>query len=114
MTKQTTHPDILDAGAMNKEIEQQPAATEQPKARKPRREETEEERAMRLAKYAEMREIEAYREMRAPERRRVQAAALWRMYRDGELVRQTISIGTMKQEMLYSHVSIFADEYANR
>lgn len=113
MTKKTTHPDILDEVAMNEEIEQQPA-TEQPKARKPRREETDEERSLRLAKYAERREIEAYREMRAPERRRVQAAALWRMYRAGELVRQTISIGTMKQEMLYSHVSIFADEYANR
>ena len=113
MTKKTTHPDILDEVAMNEEIEQQPA-TEQPKARKPRREETEDERALRLAKYAEMKEIEAYREMRAPERRRVQAAALWRMYRAGELVRQTISIGTLKQEMLYSHVSRFSDEYANR
>lgn len=46
------------------------------------------------------------------ERRKKQAEALWSMYHDGKLIRQTIQIGTeggvFQQEVLFSHKSKFA------
>lgn len=46
------------------------------------------------------------------ERRRKQAKALWMMYNNGELIRQTIYIsgnyGSLCQEVLYSHKSLYA------
>lgn len=99
----TAHPDVVETA-------------EEVKKAKAVKVETDEEREARLARAREEREQrkeeEEWREMMAPERRAKAAKALWQMYRNGELIRQTIEyhseIGEIKQEVLFSHKSIYA------
>lgn len=92
MTKKIQHPDVIDVEVPTKPIE------------------TEEERAQRLAV------LRANRERRKDEleniinepRRWLQARALWSLYRRGEVIKQTIVIGSIRQEMLLSHKSIYS------
>lgn len=94
MTKKMQHTDVIDVEVPTKPIE------------------TEEERAQRLAARR------ANRERRKDEkemkniidepRRWLQARALWSLYRRGEVIKQTIVIGSIRQEMLLSHKSIYA------
>lgn len=70
------------------------------------------EREARLKKCADENESknqeEAYREFMAPSRREAAASALWEMYRHGELILQTIEIGGLRKDVLFSHKSIYA------
>lgn len=94
MTKKMQHTDVIDVEIPTKPIE------------------TEEERAQRLATRR------ANRERRKDEkemkniidepRRWLQARALWSLYRRGEVIKQTIVIGSIRQEMLLSHKSIYS------
>lgn len=65
-----------------------------------------------LAAYREHIERSRLNESIIEERRRKQAKALWMMYNNGELIRQTIVVsgnyGSLRQEVLYSHLSFFA------
>ena len=97
------HPDIVETA-------------EEVKKEKTVKVEKSEEREARLKRDREEREKrkeeEEWREMMAPERRAKAAKALWQMYRNGELIRQTIEyhseIGEIKQEVLFSHKSRYA------
>ena len=94
MTKKMQHTDVINVEVPTKPIE------------------TEEERAQRLAARR------ANRERRKDEkemkhiidepRRWLQARALWSLYRRGEVIKQAIVIGSIRQEMLLSHKSIYA------
>lgn len=94
MTKNMQHPDVIDVKVPTRPTE------------------TEEERAQRLA------ERRANHERRKDEkemkniidepRRWLQARALWSLYRRSEVIKQTIVIGSIRQEMLLSHKSIYS------
>lgn len=94
MTKKIQHPDVIDVEVPTKPIE------------------TEEERAQRLAVLRvnrERRKDEEEMENIINEPRRwLQARALWSLYRRGEVIKQTIEIGSLRQEMLLSHKSIYS------
>jgi len=79
------------------------------KPKKEPRKLTDEEKAERARKKKEREEEEEWREFIAKKRRPLIAKALWALYRDGELFRQTIhyhsELGDIEQEMLYSHKS---------
>lgn len=74
---------------------------------------TEKEKKQRRLEAAIRKEEEETAELVAQIRRPLQAKALWAMYQRGELQRQTIhytgEYGEIKQEMLYSHHSIYAE-----
>ena len=107
--KKEIHPDVIDG--VDELVEIADA-----KAKKAIKVETPEEREERLARAREEREQrkeeEEWREMMAPARREKAAKALWQMYYNGELIKQTIDYhgenGGIKQEVLFSHKSIYA------
>jgi hypothetical protein len=41
----------------------------------------------------------------------IQAKALWSLHKEKKLIRQTIRIGMMEKEVLYSHLSKFAIDW---
>lgn len=94
MTKKMQHPDVIDVEVPTKPIE------------------TEEERAQRLAARRVAREhLKEKEEMEYlinEPRRWLQARALWSLYRRVEVIKQTIVIGSIRQEMLLSHKSIYS------
>lgn len=92
MTKKMQRPDVIDVEVPTKPIE------------------TEEERAQRLATRRAARErLKEKEEYLINEPRRwLQARALWSLYRRGEVIKQTIVIGSIRQEMLLSHKSIYS------
>jgi pyruvate kinase len=79
----------------------------------PKKRLTDEEKAQRRLENERRKEEEEMRELVAQIRRPIQAKALWAMYQKGELQRQTIryksEYGEIRQEMLYSHRSIYAE-----
>lgn len=94
MTKKMQHPDVIDVEVPMKPIE------------------TEEERAQRLAARRANRERRKYekeiKNIIDEPRRWLQARALWSLYRRGEVIKQTIVIGSIRQDMLLSHKSIYS------
>lgn len=86
MTKKMQHPDVIDVEVPTKPIE------------------TDEEREAR----EHLKEKEEMEHLINEPRRWLQARALWSLYRRGEVIKQTIVIGSIRQEMLLSHKSIYS------
>ena len=100
-----------DIKTMERVVEDHPDVVMTDEDKKALAEKRKKEAEARLRRIQEKRE-ELRREACAPERRAAQAKALWMMYERGELVRQTImyesAVGTIKQDVLFSHKSIYA------
>ena len=100
---ETAHPDVVETAEEVKKVKA--VKVETPEEREARLERAREEREKR-------KEEEEWREMMAPARRKAAAKALWQMYHNGELIRQTIEyhseIGEINQEVLFSHKSRYA------